>query len=339
MDNIGSSDRLEPERLKIRAEKYDALLTSTMEGFWHVSSDGRLEEVNPAACAMLGYSEEELIGMPIADIDAVETAEVTRQHIRNVREYGHDRFETRHRRKDGTHVDVEVRATCISGWSGSYIFAFIRDITDRKNLQRAKRENEAKSAFLASMSHELRTPLNSILGFSQILESRQSLSEEESEYLREIRLAGERLLNLVNDVLDLTRLESGEMELNLQEVSCAPAVREAIADSLRISGKKDPEVTLLCNENTSVYADPERLRKVLTGLLLNALQNNRPGESVTVSASSDGTTTTIEIADTETSIGLHLSKRLVELMHGSITFERTSGGGSTVFITLPESLT
>jgi PAS domain S-box-containing protein len=239
------------------------------------------------------------------------------------------------------------------------------EIGDRKFAQEeATRADQAKSEFLSSMSHELRTPLNAILGFAQILRdySDSPLTGEQNEFVKQILNGGQHLLGLVNEVLDLSKIEAGGHELSMQPVNPGQAVRESVALVRPLADKRGIAVTVGANVSsaTLVRADPNRLKQVLLNLLSNAVNYNRDEGTVNVDAVwTDSSMLRISVTDTgsgipdskhdevfrpfsrlgaETSniqgtgIGLTLSRQLMNSMGGRLDFESSVGVGSTFWI-------
>ena len=244
------------------------------------------------------------------------------------------------------------------------------DVTESKNAELARqqaalavREVEAKSQFLSRMSHELRTPLNAVLGFTQILqiEARRSNSSDQLAKLEHIRSAGDHLLSLINDVLDLSGLESGELRLSMRPVDVAALVAEALPLVHALAEQHGVELEVRGGGGIA-RADPTRLRQVLINLLSNAIKYNRRGGRVVVATGSDGDQTRLVVQDTGrglgreqlaslfepfnrfgvehegiegTGIGLTIVKALVDGMGGSIEVRSEPGTGTTFEVRLP----
>ena len=225
------------------------------------------------------------------------------------------------------------------------------------------RAGKHKSAFLASMSHELRTPLNAILGFSELLQEQLSskLSERQHRYLENINGAGTHLLALINDVLDLSRVEAGRIELRRGRTSTHVVLEPVISAASAAAEERGVHLDTAI-ENVSLDVDIGRLRQILYNLLSNAVKFTPPGGRVSVRVSAVGPDLHLEIADTGigipidrqarvfgtfervnedrsesagTGLGLALTKQLVELHGGTITFRSTAGEGTTFDVRMP----
>lgn len=362
--------------LEQEIQRNEVIIGTSIDGFFSTDSNGRLSQVNPAFCAMLGYSEAELLQMTIPDIEASESHEENDAHIRKIMREGYDRFDTLHRCKDGSLIEVEVSVTVVALDNDEPIFyTFTREIGPRKNaeyrlkqaLEEAERANAAKSEFLSRMSYQLRTPLNAILGFSQMLQmpGAEPLTEQQADNVQEIRYAGEHLLTMVNEVLNLARIESGRMDISLEPISVMPVIEACLAQIRPLAAQRRINIALEPGIFYTVQADSRRLKEVLLNLLSNAVKYNRVGGTIKV----DCTLTPAErlrisvhdsgygIADKDlprlfqpferlessyegaegTGIGLALSRRLVESMQGEIGVDSTPGEGSTFWFELPLS--
>jgi signal transduction histidine kinase len=241
-----------------------------------------------------------------------------------------------------------------------------------EELQRAKEEAESasrvKTEFLTSMSHELRTPLNAILGFAQILESDTiaPLSPRQVDYLNYILDGGSHLLDLINQVLDLGRIEADQIDLQMQKIDIA----QVVAECANLSDPGASERSIKIGNDTAsldgvtVVADRVRLKQILLNLLSNAIKYNKEGGIVTISSNfTSDDILRISISDTGigideryrkdifqmfhrlsvdtnlskegTGIGLSVTRLLIEKMNGQIGYESKVDVGSTFWIELP----
>ena len=278
------------------------VLATTPDGFLVANTLGRILKVNSAFCDMLGYSESELMTMSIQDIECKEAPEETREHIRKVMEQGYDRFETIHRRKNGSTVDLEISVSILRGENPALVI-FARDITERKradealleiNLQleqatvkanemavKAEAANISKSDFLASMSHEIRTPTNGVIGMTGLLLDTE-LDDEQRRYAESVRSSAESLLSLINDILDFSKIEAGKLDMeeldfdlqNLLEDFADTLAPRAYEKGLELFCVVDPAVPVL------LRGDPGRLRQILNNLGGNAIKFTASGEIV-----------------------------------------------------------
>jgi len=513
LDNITGRKRAEG--------KHQTIVRAALDGFWVSDLGGRLLEVNDSYCKMIGYTREELLTMSIPDIEAAENPEATAQHIKNIMEQGYDRFETRHKRKDGKIIDVEVSVNYLDV-AGGQMFVFVRDVTERKRVEKQLRESEeklrlmfesvsdgitvsdqngiitgannrvaeihgfgtkdevlgksaleliapcdheramanmqktlqqgsvrgleytllkadgsdfpgelsasvlkdasgnpvgfiaitrditerkqaeqavqekneqldtqneelqsqrqelmgktrelemasrAKSDFLSSMSHELRTPLNAVIGFSELMIDGipGEINDEQKQCLGDIWNSGQHLLNLINDVLDLSKVEAGKMELRLRDLNLADAINDAAQTVKLMLDKNRHQLAVNIEEGLpQVRADKSRLRQVVLNLLSNAINATPPGGEIAIDVSREGDWCQVSVVDNGigikkddqenifeaftqvetlpdrrkegTGLGLTLTKQFVEAIGGRIWLESEYGKGSKFTFTLP----
>jgi len=233
----------------------------------------------------------------------------------------------------------------------------------RAALQEALRESAAKSRFLAAMSHELRTPLNSILGFSQLLDADAGgpLGEKQRRFVRNIEVSGRHLLSLINEVLDLSKVAAGQLDIDLTEVDVA-AVAETAAEALRpLAEARHQVLEVALPGPIAVQADGCRLRQALTNLLANAIKFTPDGGRIWVRASCAGCVVEVSVTDSGigiaeadqarvfqefaqleagreaggTGLGLAVTRRLMEAMGGRVLLQSRVGLGSTFTLQLP----
>ena len=363
-----------------KAEQPGRFFTLSLDLLCIAGVDGYFKRLNPAF-SILGYSEEELLSKPFVELVHEDDRAATIAEVEKLaRGEQTVQFENRFRCKDGSYRYLNWKST--PDPSG-HIYAAARDTTEAKRVEAERialnrlltqqneeltRASRAKSDFLAMMSHELRTPLNSIIGFSEVLIDAKfgTLNDKQSRYLQNVLQSGRHLLGLINDLLDLSKIEAGRLEVVRQACSARVSVAEAIATLQPLADARAVKLVLDGDATTRlppVSADAGRLKQVLYNLLSNAIKFT-PSEgrvSVACTVAEKGGRIRIAVTDTGpgissddlarlftpftqlanakdhggTGLGLALTKQLVEVMGGDIGVDTTLGGGTTFFVELP----
>ncbi|HWA72911.1 MAG TPA: ATP-binding protein [Polyangiaceae bacterium] len=370
--------------------KFRGLLESAPDAIVIIDYQGRIVLINAQTEALFGYSRAELLGQTV---EMLVPAGYRRQHpelrsgyfraprLRHAMAAGVDLFGLK---KDGTEFPAEISLSPIATPEGQLVTAVIRDITERKRLeesrahaleletqnQRVQEANRLKSEFLANMSHELRTPLNAIIGFSALLHAGRAgpLSETQIEYLGDILVSSRHLLQLINDVLDLAKVEAGRIDLQPEPIDLNRVTGE-VRDILRgLAAEKHVAISFQVDESLNdVVTDARALKQILYNYLSNAIKFTPENGAVrtTIAASNDDTFRVsvedngigIRTEDLErlfvefqqldsssakkypgTGLGLALTKRVVEAQGGSVSVVSEPGKGSTFSANLPRIL-
>jgi len=372
---VEANQRLQASEAQSR--KLALVASHTDDAVIITDAERRIEWVNEAFTRLTGYARDEVVGRRTSDFlrgpatDPDTAARLDEALRREHKGTG----EILHYRKDGSPYWFELETRVVLGEDGAirHHIGIGRDITARREAEQAlraardeaERASRAKSDFLSAMSHELRTPMNAILGFAQLLEAdaREPLSARQREQVRRIREAGGHLLELINDVLDLARVEAGREIIALEPVGLAPLVDECLLLMRPLAAERGIELASeLPAAAPRVRADRTRLKQVLLNLLANAIKYNQPQGRVCVRGFVDERSVGLAVADTGpgldmqarerlftaferlgaehgpvegAGIGLALSRRLVALMHGTIDVTSQPGRGSMFTVTLP----
>ena len=278
-------------KLLVSEQRFRAIFDNVNIGVTVVDPDGRIADVNPAFCTMMGCSSAELLHRPLSDI---KLPDVNEDDGTAVALGGGQARRQRYITPDGRVLQVAASLRTLVDATGAPVATLgaLQDLTQVLRLREAEREREqaeiasrTKSDFLANLSHELRAPLNAILGFAQMLEKNSNDGDDDSPRqlhgLAQIRQAGWHLLDMINDVLDLSRMEAGSLRLTLEPVALPDLAQEAVAMVEPLAQQAQVSLSLsLSPQAEQVQADPVRLRQLLINLLGNAVKYNRPGGRV-----------------------------------------------------------
>ncbi len=363
--------------LYAQLETGNRFLSLSLDLFCIAGLDGYFKRLNPAWQGLLGFTTQELMARPYAEFvhpDDLQATAAETQRLRN-----HEltfTFENRYRCKDGSYKWLSWNAVSVPQ-HGS-IFAVARDMTERKaaehrieqqNLDLAARNSEVehatklKSKFLASMSHELRTPLNAIVGFSGLLseETAGQLNEKQKRFVGHIKQGADHLLQLINDILDLSKIEAGLLEIRCEKFDIENALPEVLSTIRPLAMAKNIEVSHQIKTERLVYADRIRFKQILYNLLSNAVKFTAKGGRISIDTADQVDSICVSVTDTGigirpedqevifqefrqvggtgahegTGLGLTITKRLVEQQGGQIWLESEPGKGSRFSFTLP----
>jgi protein-histidine pros-kinase len=350
-----------------------------------VDSQQHITLFNQGAERIFGYVAKEVLGRPLDLLLPARFEHIHRRHLaefatsdETVRRMG-ERSDIYGRRKDGTEFPAEASISKLE-IEGEQVFTVIlRDISARKLVEQTlraqnielERASQAKDRFLASMSHELRTPLNAIIGFIGTLLMRLPgpLNADQEKQLRTVQSSAKHLLSLINDLLDLAKIESGKVEFNLEPVVCQDVIAEVVAGLRPLAEQKGVVLAVAEHDEPIILQSDRRvLAQIVLNLANNAIKFTERGEvrvALAQEHGADQVRTTISVADTGigiqaedqarlfqafeqadsaaarrregTGLGLHLSQKLAQLLGGWVEFESEYGSGSTFMLVIVTS--
>lgn len=356
-------------------EKYRAIFKTSKVGMAMCQMDGSLIEFNQGFLDVVGYTEEEAKKLTYWELTPKEYEDSEAAQLKSLEETGsYGPYEKEYIRNDGSRVPVLLNGAIVTDNEGNRkIWSIVQDISERKQAERdikeamltAENANKAKSEFLANMSHELRTPLNSIIGFSEMMEYeiKGPLPDTYREYSNLITSSGRLLLETVNSILDLAKIEAGKFELHTETVFMEPIVDDVL--SLVNNHAKGKGIKLLnqTEEMHELNVDPMRIKQVLLNLLSNAIKFTDQGE-IRITNHCDANGHNISVTDSGigmseeqiqialkpfrqvhgtslsrkyqgTGLGLSLSRQILELHGGKLEISSEIGKGTVVTLHFP----
>ncbi|MEM9462647.1 MAG: ATP-binding protein, partial [Myxococcota bacterium] len=355
------------------SDRYSQFFSMSLDMLCIAGTDGYFKELNPTWEQVLGYSQQELLAHPYIERVHPEDHEATIAEAQKLAAGGHETisFVNRYRTKDGNYVWLSWAARVSP--SGDTLLAVARDITELKTVAERSREatmaaqmaNRAKSEFLANMSHELRTPLNSIIGFSRILgrNRAKTLDDSQLDYIGRINKSGIHLLNLINDVLDISKVEAGRLEVVDEEVNLGQIVEEVTQEMMpQVTHKGISLLVEIPGDLVRLRGDAKRLQQIVTNLVGNAIKFTDQGAVWVRVIAREGRATRVDVIDSGigispdhqkrifepfaqadgttarryggTGLGLSISHALAQMMGFSLVVDSEPGQGSTFSLLL-----
>ncbi|MGB5177715.1 MAG: PAS domain S-box protein, partial [Gammaproteobacteria bacterium] len=359
--------RASSRSLEDREQRLRALVSTAVDGVMIIDAGGMVQEYNPACEQLFGYREEEVVGRNVKMLMPPPYREEHDEYLLRYRVTGRKRIigigrEVEGRRKDGTTFPMELSVGEARPGGQQVFVGIIRDISARKSAEQSLRvakeqaesASHAKSQFLANMSHEIRTPMNAVLGYTQLIKSDPDMPDKYRRPLKAIHSAGNHLISLIDDILDLSKIEAGAMELDSRDFDLGDLTEDVSGmfamrcEQKGLTWREDVHIG-----ERAVRADDRKLRQVLINLLGNAVKFTDRGV-ISLKVEQLGQRCTFSIEDTGpgiteesqkrifepfqqaeegeakggTGLGLAITKRHIELMGGSLRLESSQGEGS-----------
>ncbi|MEO8027969.1 MAG: PAS domain-containing sensor histidine kinase, partial [Bryobacteraceae bacterium] len=387
-----AADRSPTRTGNTAADRFRDLIEAAPDAILEVRKDGKILTANAQAERLFRYTREELLGKTVEDLlppryrgrHSTHRHDYANRPVLRPMGTGLDLYAMR---SDGTEFAVDINLSPLTADDGQRVVCIIRDVSERKraeeqirtlnqNLAAAnqalelrnkevERVNQLKSEFLASMSHELRTPLNTIIGFSDLLAEQveQLFNEKQKRFLSHIRGDAHHLLTLINDILDLSKIEAGRLELRAETFGLTSALEEVLSSLRPLVGQKRIQLENLVGGSDVLHADRVRFKEILYNLLSNAIKFTPADGRIWIDSIARDGQVEMTVGDTGigipveeqaaifesfhqvgfttkgvregTGLGLAITRRLVEQHGGRIWVESAPGEGSRFHFSMP----
>ena len=359
--------------------RYRALFEGTPHGILIAEVDSKkIKYANTSLCDKLGYQESEILGSQLNNLLLSDSYEDVVKHINLIdSSKNNNTIEIPFIRKNGSIIHTELSSYKLMLDNVEHVASFVTDISERKQMvidliiakEQAEESDRLKSAFLANMSHEIRTPMNGILGFSELLKNPELTGNEQQNYIRIIEKSGARMLDIINNIIDISKIESGQMKVDIRELNINEYIEyiytffkpEVESKGMHLFIKN----TLPANESI-LKTDSNKFMSILTNLIKNAIKysdngsiefgynliKTRHDEYIQFFVKDTGigipanrqeaiferfiqADIVDKMARQGAGLGLAISKAYVEMLGGNIWVDSIEGFGSSFYFTLP----
>lgn len=370
---------LRNQRVKENEEHFGIILQNLADAVWVIDRTGIIRNVNEKAVIDTLYTKEELIGMSIEQLDPTLDHKSLQAVFNQTVEAGFIKYVGKHRRKDQKTIDIEANATTLEINNELTLVCTTRNISEQRMYEqelkeakeRAEEASKAKSSFLANMSHEIRTPMNGILGFLQMLE-KTNLDEEQHEFIYWMKSSNDILLNVINDILDMSKIESGSIKLESKKIDIRKIASEVVSLSRIRANEKSLDLNLFIDKDVPflLLGDSFRITQILMNLINNAIKFTEVGTvDVRIRSKEIGDNEillNVEVKDTGigipiedldrifkpfeqndasltkkhggTGLGLAICKAIVKIMNGNIEVSSIENQGTVFNLDLPMTM-
>lgn len=359
------------EALKESKNQYKMIINNSLDTIIIVSGLFKIDYINPVGKRLFGYQNRELISKDISNIVTFADRNIAQELVREIQQGKRHKKEITCVKNDGTTFTAEIIANQVYFEGIKKIMISLKDITEQKNAQqelikakeKAEESDRLKSAFLANMSHEIRTPMNGIIGFSRLLGKDNIDSNTRKSYIDVVQKTTNQLLNIINDIISISKIEAGQMTLNLKRIELNKLFTETERlHSNEIEKKGLSLVTVLGKNKLNLIVDETKLKQILTNLLSNATKFTQKG-NIEMGYNLNNERVNFYVKDTGigidkknqsiiferfrqaelttsrrfggTGLGLSISKAFINLMGGEMELISEPNNGSTFLFSLP----